>query len=380
MSATWIKLYDDTHEDPRVFRMGQLLAKTADRYITRHEARDLLGDVTSAVTRDALRDITIAGLARVWRAANRHTTDGTFPHANLDYLDTLAQIPGFGKAMHAVGWAVEDPAAGTVTLPNFTEHNTPDKNGKRAKTHAERQAEYRDRKKQQTLPDPPPSDAPRDGKAVTPPVTGDGKSDGKASYSYSFSTSESESESVSEPQSMGSGKAGKPAPPLPPPPDPDAMPDEVLHYAKQRINRLRGSWSKLPHWSCEEETALFECLPNLRAMEEQDWAILACWLRWAHSKANTDSKDPVRVTSRRHVFVTELAANLDRATAHWKQTGSPSPLNPDGTRAARPSTSRQPPPADSEPLPPPAENAAAFAGLLASHGVRPNVATKPTAA
>lgn len=344
MSDSWIKLYDGTHEDPRVFRMGQLLSKTADRYITRHEARDLLGDVTTAVTRDALRDITIAGLARVWRAANRHTTDGTFAHADLEYLDTLAQIPGFGKAMAAVGWAVEHD--GSVTLPNFTEHNTPDKNGGRAKTHAERQAAYRERKKQQPQPDPPSSDAEN----VTTSVTGDGRSDEKTSYS----SSESESQST------------------------DPEPEDnltILDKAKGHINRLRQSWSRLPHWTAEEDAALFQSLPNLKAMEEQDWSILAYWLRWVHSAANTGSKEPLRVTSRRHIFVTELAAYLDRATAHWKQNGSPR-LNRDGTKASKIVTFKP------QPEPPPAPGENAFLGLLKAHGGKlpDTVATKPAKA
>lgn len=380
MPATWIKLHDDLHEDPRVFRMGQILAKTADHYITRTQARDLLGDVTQCVTRDALRDITIAGLARVWRAANRHTTDGTFRHATLDYLDTLAHIPGFGSAMAAVGWASETPDTG-VTLPNFLEHNEPDKNGKRAKTHAERQADYRERQRQKTLPDPPvtdtpqtvnqvntvnpvpPCDTPCDANNVTSNVTRDTKSDENSSYSSS--NSESKNSDSGKEESRGE----KPTDTL-----------TALETAKARINRMRQSWAKLPHWTCEEEHALSESLANVHALQDQDWCIIAHYLRWCHGSVNQQSKDPVRVTSRRHTFVRELPALYDRAVTHWKQTGSPR-LNPDGTKASPkivPFAPEQRPKPEEPPLPPSA-NAAAFAGLLAANGVKrsPIVATNP---
>ncbi|MBN8422897.1 MAG: hypothetical protein J0L73_28570, partial [Verrucomicrobia bacterium] len=88
--AEWIKLRSDLDTDPRVFSMGEFLRKTAQSYILTATARDLFGDVTNTVTRNAMRDVTVAALCRVWFAANRHTTDGVFKNANLDYLDTLA--------------------------------------------------------------------------------------------------------------------------------------------------------------------------------------------------------------------------------------------------------------------------------------------------
>jgi len=400
MPDTWIKFRDDLDTDPRVSRMAALLANTASGYVLAAEAKDLFGSVTKTVTRHALRDVTLAGLTRVWSHACRHTTDGIFRGVDLAYLDDLSRIPGFGQAMQIVGWAAYDESTSTLTLPNFTEHNAPDKNGQRSQTAAARRAQrYRDKQRSQ-LPDPPITDAVnevppvnhvtlgRDAvtptvtpESVTPPVT----RDVTPSYSISSSISISESESLESGTEESRGENPKPKtslcpplPPLPPPPAPDAEPFVILEYAKTRLNRLRGSWAKLPHWSAEEESALFDALRNLRAMEDQDWCILACWLRWAHSKANTESRDPVRVTSRRHAFVTDLAANLDRAVTHWKQSGSPR-LNPDGTKATTASVSKSLPPPVSEPLLPPSANAAAFAGLLAANGVKrtPNVATNP---
>lgn len=385
MPDTWIKFRDDLDTDPRVSRMAAFLAGTASHYVLAADAKDLFGSVTKAVTRHALRDVTLAGLTRVWSHACRHTTDGIFRGVDLDYLDDLSRIPGFGQAMQLVGWAAYDAANGTLTLPNFTEHNAPDKNGQRSQTAAARRAQrYRDKLRSQ-LSDPPVTDTvnevnpvnnvtlKRDAvtpESVTPPVT--------PSYSISPSLSESKNSESGKEESRGE----KPVPTLPPPPNPeDTL--AVLNYAKLRINRLRGSWHKLPHWSDEEEHALSAALPNLRAMEDQDWCILAYWLRWAHSSANQQSRDPVKVTSRRHLFVTDLAANYDRAVTHWKQNGSPK-LNPDGTKASAKILPFKPTPPPPEPIEP-TGNAAAFLGLLAANGGTipkhlqqpPIVATKP---
>ena len=395
MPDTWIKFRDDLDTDPRVSRMAAFLAGTASHYVLAADAKDLFGSVTKAVTRHALRDVTLAGLTRVWSHACRHTTDGIFRGVDLDYLDDLSRIPGFGQAMQLVGWAAYDAANGTLTLPNFTEHNAPDKNGQRSQTAQARRAQrYRDKLRAQ-LPDPPVTDpvnqvnpvntVPAERDAVTPPVTHESVTPPvtrDVTPSLSISPSESKNSESGEGESRGE-PATKPVPTLPPPPNPeDTL--AVLDYAKLRINRLRGSWHKLPHWSAEEEHALSAALPNLRAMEDQDWCILAYWLRWAHSSANQQSRDPVKVTSRRHLFVTDLPANYDRAITHWKQTGSPK-LNPDGTKASAKILPFKSAPAPEPAEPTPAGNAAAFLGLLKASGGEipkhlqqpPKVATKP---
>lgn len=396
MSDTWIKFRDDLDTDPRVSRMAAFLAGTASHYVLAADAKDLFGSVTKAVTRHALRDVTLAGLTRVWSHACRHTTDGIFRGVDLDYLDDLSRIPGFGRAMQLVGWAAYDAANGTLTLPNFTEHNAPDKNGQRSQTAQARRAQrYRDKLRAQ-LPDPPVTDdvnevnpvnnvtpkrdavtPPVTPESVTPPVTRD------VTPSLSISSSNSESKTSDSESGKEESRGEKPVRlPLPPPPDPKD-PLAVLEYSKIRINRMRQSWAKLHHWTCEEEHALSASLANVRALEDQDWCMIAFYLRWAHSSANQQSKEPVRVTSRRHTFVAELPAILDRATTHWKQSGSPQ-LNPDGTKASAkilPFMPAPPPPEPAEPT----GNAAAFLGLLKASGGEipkhlqqpPIVATKP---
>ena len=137
----------------------------------------------------------------------------------------------------------------------------------------------------------------------------------------------------------------------------------------------------MPAWSHEDEAALFAALPNLDALESKDWLMLVNYMKWANSVAN-QGKDAHKVTSRRHAFLESLPSYLDRATAHWKQSGCPK-LGPQPVKQAASLSSIQHPASSNEQ--PANENA--FLGLLASQGGRipqhlqpPNVATKPHAA
>lgn len=344
--SDWIKLRSDLDTDPRVYAMGELLRQSAQSYILTSQARDLFGPVTDAVTGDVLRDVTLSALCRVWFAANRHTTDGVFKNASLEYLDTLAKVPGFGRAMAAVGYAVHDETARTVTLPRFEEYNAPNKNGQRSKSAgARRTAEYRQRLKEAAQT--------KDSGEQTPPLKkkeSDASSDvtGDVTSSISSSSSKSTEGTPSDSEKTTANAAQRPSDPL--------------GTLKTRINALRPSWSKAQHWTAEEESALFESRHNLLTLEDQDWRLLAWFFKFAHSPANTSQRDAVPVTTRRHKFCAELSSYLDRATTAWKQNGSPK-LTSDATKPRSTGT-----PAPSEP--PPAERAtsASFAAALQAQG------------
>jgi len=405
MSQDWIKFRASLDTDPRVFTMADALLKSASAYVLATPARDLFGDVTQAVTRDVMRDVTLSGLLRVWASAQLHTDDGVFHRASLDYLDTLARVPGFGAAMALVGWAVYDSSACTVTLPNFLEHNAPNKNGARQKAAAAvRTARYRERLKNSAQEEKKgKSDASCD---VTRDVTGD------ASPSLSLSLSKStgsgtETAKISAPAtSEGSASrasarqtaAGSPqggdehrpintparnsgsgsetsgqqpsttvnagAASLQPSSAGASRPADPLGDLKKRINTLRPAWGRAPHWSAEEESALFAARQNLLAMPEADWQLLTWFFRWANSSRNTGTANPVPVTTRRHVLVTELAAYLDRATTAWKQAGSPRL----GSDAATPGRKPSAPSAPALPADP--ATAASFRDSLTAHGAK----------
>jgi hypothetical protein len=61
-------------------------------------------------------------------------------------IDDMVEMPGFGEALLAVGWVVEDGEKGLV-FPNFLEHNAPQKTRPEAKTGAQRTKEWRERKR-----------------------------------------------------------------------------------------------------------------------------------------------------------------------------------------------------------------------------------------
>lgn len=306
----WIKFNITLFTDPRVDAIASAIAAHAARYIMdAQHAKDLFG-VTESVTCHALRDVTVTALLRIFIAGNEHTTDGIFRHvSSIAYLDLLAGIAGMGAAMQKVGWALFDKAAQTVTLVNFLEYNSPGKNGQRTVSkEAERKRKERERKRQA-----------EDLSAVEDERTKRDMSRGQErdshvtpSISISISESESNSESESESQ-IQTGTTDNPRP---------ATVHGTLDAHRSRIDALRPAWKKMPAWSYEDNAALLEALPNLDALEPKDWLILTHYMKWANSTAN-QGRDAHKVTSRRHLFLTELPSYLDRATAHWKQAGSP---------------------------------------------------------
>jgi hypothetical protein len=100
------------------------------------------------LSRNALRHVTVTALLCVWSSANEHSVDGLLSCCDLEDLDEISGVPGFGDAMHSVGWAIPDQAGKCVSLPNFREHNTPAKD----RTGAERQRRYRKKRNGDVTP------------------------------------------------------------------------------------------------------------------------------------------------------------------------------------------------------------------------------------
>lgn len=292
MANDWIKIREDLLTDPRVLTMAGMLSSTAASYVFSASARDLLG-VTPTVTRDVMRDVTVTGLIRVWRAGNRHTVDGVFRHCDLSHIDQYAEIPGFGPAMQHVGYAIYDAQSQTVTLPNFLEHNAPAKAGKGSKG-SERQRRYREKQREAEKAKASQQETKSD---AFGDVTGD----------VTF-LSKSISKSSSFPE---------------------------LETLKKRINGLSPAWTKTPHWGNDEEHALLEASANLTALTDQDWALLK-WFRGKadHPSNGMDAKDELKLTSKRGQFVSDLGSILQRAEKLWRQLRCP----PLGTTPPKPKT------------------------------------------
>lgn len=144
MAGDWIKMRPSLLTSPKVNGIARILEES--REVGRSLSTGFSGPMCEIVSRNVMRNVTVAGLLTVWGAANEHTVDGVFANADLSDIDDMVGIPGFGEAMAAVGWAVEDVEAGTVTLPNFSEYNTCGKD-RAAEKNAERQRRFREKRK-----------------------------------------------------------------------------------------------------------------------------------------------------------------------------------------------------------------------------------------
>jgi hypothetical protein len=105
VAADWIKIRNDLDEDPHVLRL-----------------QDLLGSPDI--------DLVVGKLRRLWKYADRHTTDGRIPFANEARIDQIVNLPGFAAALRSVGWL--EFQDGWAIIPRFEEHN-----GQSAKSRAQ---------------------------------------------------------------------------------------------------------------------------------------------------------------------------------------------------------------------------------------------------
>lgn len=102
------------------------------------------------VTTAALRDVTLCCLARVWCAVNAHCKvrerDAIMEPMTLDDIDDLVGFDHFGEALERVGWVV-NTEHNSLLFPNFLEFNEPACLRRPVKSNAQRQKEYRERKR-----------------------------------------------------------------------------------------------------------------------------------------------------------------------------------------------------------------------------------------
>lgn len=140
MADDWVRMRPALLRHPKVIRMAAVLSQ--DPRFTDW----VLGaqcDPDDCASFESCRAIVIAGLLGVWGVANERSDEGFIDGIMLGAIDELAGIPGFGKAMADVQWAVEDDRG--VYLPKFTKWNSPRKT-RSSSSGAERQRAYRERK------------------------------------------------------------------------------------------------------------------------------------------------------------------------------------------------------------------------------------------
>jgi hypothetical protein len=149
MSTDWLKMRTDLYRDPKICVIADLLMEEngpLGRYVSQHKQCDM------SVTRNVMRNATVGSLLSVWGVLRHRgkpsAQDLTVTGVTLSVIDDIADMPGFGEAMKAVGW-VKETDNGILFPCFFREYNVePGKSG-RSKA-AERQARYREKKKQES--------------------------------------------------------------------------------------------------------------------------------------------------------------------------------------------------------------------------------------
>lgn len=143
MSSLITKMTPSLKTHPKINQLAALLENPTDGKAGLTVA---VGSQQSAMmTRNITRSFAITSLIIIWNAAKEFAQNGVFHNADLGYLDSLVDYPGFGAAMVASGWAVFDKKKKRITLAGVSE----DQKVVAAKKSpgARRQKEYRERLK-----------------------------------------------------------------------------------------------------------------------------------------------------------------------------------------------------------------------------------------
>lgn len=145
MAGNWIKMSASLKTHPKVNEIAALLESPAEG----NSGFDVSvgGQRGELLTRNVTRCVTVTALLSIWGAAKEYASNNVFCNADLSYLDVLAEFPGFGEAMAAVGWAVYDAEEHCVILMADTDEGVVAASKK--SSAAERQRRYRERKRAQ---------------------------------------------------------------------------------------------------------------------------------------------------------------------------------------------------------------------------------------
>ncbi|HQV16214.1 MAG TPA: hypothetical protein PK620_14950, partial [Denitromonas sp.] len=161
MAGDWLKMRTDLYRDPKVCMIADALMD-GDSMLSRYVNQNMQRDMT--VTRNVTRNATVGALLSVWgvlrHRGKRDGEDLVCKNVSLSVIDDITDIPGFGDAMEAVGWVVNDDAC--LVFPRFFAEYNVDAAEAKALKAAARQKRYRERQKSEN------SDVTRD---VTRDVT-----------------------------------------------------------------------------------------------------------------------------------------------------------------------------------------------------------------
>ncbi len=154
----WIKMRTDLYRDPKVCLMADyLLRPNGDlaRYVNQNAQCNMV------VTRNVIRCATVGATLSTWgvmrHRGKRNGDDLVCNGVTLAVIDDISDLPGFGEAMEACGWAVQSDEG--IVFPRFFAEYNVQIDEKSKSSAAERQARYRANKKQKSNGN---SDATRD--------------------------------------------------------------------------------------------------------------------------------------------------------------------------------------------------------------------------
>lgn len=146
MVGDWIKMRTDLYRDPKVICMAEsLMSADSDlnRYVSQNSDRDM------CVTRNVMRNAVVGALVTVWgvlRHQGKRDGDSLrLSGCSLSVIDDIADLPGFGQSMLAVGWLVKDTKG--LLFPRFFEENNIEPQADAKAKNAERQRRFREARK-----------------------------------------------------------------------------------------------------------------------------------------------------------------------------------------------------------------------------------------
>lgn len=157
MAGDWIKMRVNLVTHPKVLAISEFLATSSDYqdWSTMSGFVPACGGSKAQYDRDfqeslrVTRYVTVCALLRFWGYANEHAKDEFITTLRVTDLDDIVQVPSFGAALESIEWVQYDEIRKGLTLPNFNEYNSSaSERSANAKSAAERQKEYRDRKKE----------------------------------------------------------------------------------------------------------------------------------------------------------------------------------------------------------------------------------------
>lgn len=204
MAESWIRMRGSLPTNPRVIAMARALLADPD-FLDWYGHTDVTPESSRAVTMrhvTVVTRVTVGALVPLWAMVNECAAeDGILHKTTLFEVDAMAGVPGFGQAMHAVGWLMETEDG--VCFPNFHEHNTvKESRSTKAMTPAERAKMYRERQKAEGAT--PSRNSSRDGVTEKRDASRD-----------AVTTDKSREEKINNPSSLRSEGDGADAPPPP---------------------------------------------------------------------------------------------------------------------------------------------------------------------